>query len=65
MQKCKCERQRSRGDRKPDSLLGCIKGRGVRPARPRMTGPVIPTSVDAEFGEVLADVVDDLFKLTV
>ncbi len=26
----------------------------------RMTGAVIPGSVDAEFGEVLTDVVDDL-----
>jgi hypothetical protein len=31
----------------------------------RMTGAVIPTSVDAEFREVLADVVDDLFELAV
>ena len=30
-----------------------------------MTGAVIPTSVDAELGTVLADVVDDLLELAV
>jgi hypothetical protein len=30
-----------------------------------MTGPVIRTSIYAELGEVLADVVDDLFELAV
>ena len=35
------------------------------PIARRMTGPVIRTSIYAELGEVLADVVDDLFELAV
>ncbi len=51
------ERQGSKGNRRPEDWLGfhsrvaggslrwrvAGEGRGVRPARPRMTGPVIPT----------------------
>ena len=35
------------------------------PIARRMSGPVIRTSIYAELGEVLADVVDDLFELAI
>ena len=41
------ERQNSKGAARGDRMIGWgIKGRGVRPARPRMTGPVIPTMTE-------------------